>query len=94
MDIPKYIRCRTCGRYITTDDAIPGGYCSEECSLKFDRCINCGRYFPRGEGYRGEYCSKECSTHYMIKNVFDESRFGEERQYRYIADKSNLKETA
>jgi len=65
--IPAYLRCRTCGKYITQSEAKAGGFCSDECASIFKRCITCGKYFPSNEGFRKLYCSAECAVQYKIE---------------------------
>ena len=69
MEIPVYIRCRNCGRYMEEPAAVLHYYCSEECSVQFTRCGNCGSYFPKKESDTGEYCSNECMVRYGDEEI-------------------------
>ena len=62
----EYIRCRNCGRYLSTEQLIQGGYCSEDCSNRFLACTTCGRYFQIGKGHLEQYCCPDCSIQYRI----------------------------
>lgn len=65
-----YIRCRTCGKYMTRQSAIKERYCSEHCSKIFSTCENCGSYFESGTGVRQHYCSEDCATNYTVSRSF------------------------
>ena len=62
-----YLRCRTCGRYITADERVQLRYCSEECAERFRRCTTCGRYYPAKDAESEMHCSRECATRYAIR---------------------------
>ncbi len=62
----QFIRCRTCGRYLSPETAVSGRYCSPECAATFAGCSNCGRYFEVGAGYREAYCSEACAVQYRL----------------------------
>ena len=61
-----FLACRTCGRYVTGQDAVNRAFCSDPCTEVYDACRNCGRWFVRGTGFDGEHCTRECTVHYQI----------------------------
>jgi len=61
-----YLVCRTCGKYVASQDVVKRAYCSEDCTRGYDACGNCGRFFPKGKGFDREHCSRECTVHYQI----------------------------
>jgi hypothetical protein len=62
----RYVRCKTCGKYLESTLTIGNAFCSEACAAGFVRCTNCGGYFPKGGGYDAETCSQACSIRYAI----------------------------
>jgi hypothetical protein len=64
--MPRYDRCRTCGRWMPRARLSPQGRCGPACSQAFTLCATCGRAFPRGEGFDEEHCSRACTTRYVI----------------------------
>lgn len=64
MEVPVYIRCRNCGRYVEESAAVMKYYCSPECSTRFTRCRNCGKFFIAGESGSDTFCSEECMVQY------------------------------
>ncbi len=69
--LPAYICCRICGRYITHPEAKAGGFCTDECAVRFTRCNTCGKYFPLNKGYHKIYCSADCAVKYKIEYLGD-----------------------
>ena len=64
--MPRYERCRTCGRWTPRARLSGEGRCGAECTQAYARCTTCGRAFPRGQGFDDEHCSRECTTRYVI----------------------------
>ena len=64
--MPRFDRCRTCGRWTPRARLSNEGRCCAECAQTFAVCVNCGRVFPRGGGVDDEHCSRECTTRYVI----------------------------
>ena len=62
----QFIRCRTCGRYLSAASAVQERYCSPECAVEYASCRNCGRFYPAGSGHGGLYCSRECAVRYRL----------------------------
>jgi hypothetical protein len=65
----SYIRCGTCGRYLSPESAHLRRYCGEECSFRYQTCQNCGRYFRTETGYSEQYCSAACAVRYTIHRL-------------------------
>lgn len=63
---PSFVRCRTCGKYISKSDAYLSQYCSEECAIQYAQCLNCGRYFRRPATNTVAHCSSECAAVYEV----------------------------
>jgi hypothetical protein len=65
------IRCRTCGDYFPSDDAVKDVFCSNVCATKYTRCVNCGSFFTKLYKDDPPYCSPECREKYsdMIKSI-------------------------
>jgi endogenous inhibitor of DNA gyrase (YacG/DUF329 family) len=61
-----YIICRTCGKYVPSNKAEKGGYCSFLCAVSFGQCITCGRHVPRESLFEKHFCSAECSVQYRF----------------------------
>jgi uncharacterized protein with PIN domain len=61
-----FVRCATCGRYLTPEERIEARYCSQECAERFHRCTTCGRYYPVADAYSEEQCSRECAARYSL----------------------------
>jgi len=62
----RFIRCRSCGKYLNARDAVARAYCSQECMGTYASCVTCGTYFPSGTGFDAEHCSKDCVIKYEI----------------------------
>ena len=67
---PLFVRCPTCGRYITPEERLEGRYCSPECAERFHRCTTCGRYSPATSSYSEEHCSRECAARYSLQRSY------------------------
>lgn len=67
---PVFVRCSTCGRYLTPEERVEGRYCSPECTERYHRCTNCGRYTPSTSSYSEEYCSRECAVRYSLQRFY------------------------
>ena len=64
--MPRYERCRTCGRWTPRAWLSGEGRCSPDCAQAYSTCTNCGKVFERGEGFDAEHCSRECTTRFTI----------------------------
>jgi len=65
-----YLRCRTCGRYISAEERVQLRYCSEDCAELFQSCTTCGRYVPAKGAYSAEHCSRECAMRYSLQRSY------------------------
>jgi len=68
--LPPYIRCRTCGKYLSPQEVVLQRYCSQACAARFTSCANCGKYFEAGRDYQERYCSQPCSVQYKLNRIF------------------------
>lgn len=66
----RFIRCRTCGKYIHAQSALRERYCSEECAVAYASCLNCGKFFQIGKGFNERHCSQACTVQYKIQRFF------------------------
>ncbi len=64
--MPRFERCRTCGRWTPRARLSGEGRCSPDCARAYSSCANCGKVFERGEGFDAEHCSRECTTRFTI----------------------------
>lgn len=68
--MPRYDRCRNCGRWMPRTRLSGEGRCSPECARVYAACVTCGKTFERGEGFDEEHCSRECTTRFVIVRYY------------------------
>jgi len=64
--MPKYKRCRTCGRYVAAESAYRELFCSRPCAYLYRPCSTCGRYYRASAHGGATVCSAACAVRYRL----------------------------